>query len=72
VDDDEHIRAQVRAILEKDGYAVKSFETVVVKRVAQNHGLRLRVASELDQGATFTVQFPVAGSRGAAEPQRRE
>ena len=33
----------------------------IVRRVAQNHGLRLRVASELGKGTTFTVLFPVAG-----------
>jgi signal transduction histidine kinase len=31
----------------------------IVKRVAQNHGLRLMVESEPKKGTTFTVHFPV-------------
>jgi len=43
----------------------------IVKHVARNHALRLRVASELGQGATFTVLFPVTGPSPRSYPAAR-
>ena len=38
----------------------------VVRRIAKNHGLRITVETELEQGTTFRIAFPEAARSGTA------